>query len=203
MKLFSLIIIIASFSACTTEAPKRVYEDQLEVSEINPNRFTGMAKQNIFHLVKVYDLKPFLYTKKVHIQSHVVPHSHPVLTLNTRHAENPHHLLSTWMHEEFHWWLGNHPRETDRAVSELEKVYPRLPANEARNKRSTYMHLAICYLEYRALSHFVGQKEAKEIIRELVTKDKIYPWIYTQVLGNEEPIRKIVVANNLLPPPLK
>lgn len=204
MKLFLLTIFTASLlTGCTTDTPKRVYEENLEITEINPNKFTGLAKQNLFHLAKVYDLRPFLFTKKIHIQSYVVPHSHPVLTLNTRHAETPHHLLSTWMHEEFHWWMGMKPRETDKAISELGKLYPKLPKTEARNKRSTYLHLAICFLEYRSLVHFVGEKEARELINEIATKDKIYSWIYSQVLSNEAAIRKIVVTNRLLPPPLK
>ena len=197
MRRFLLTIFTASLLAgCTTPAPQRVYEEHLEITEVNPNRFTGMAKQNLFHLAKVYDLKPFLFTKKIHIQSYVVPHSHPVLTLNTRHAESPHHLLATWMHEEFHWWMGMHPRETDKAISQLEKAFP-------GKKRTDYLHLAICYLEYRALIHFVGIKEARELIQELVSRDKIYPWVYSQVLNKEDPIRKIVVTNKLLAPPLK
>lgn len=203
MKRFLLTIFTASLLWGCTTTPKRVYEDSLEITEINPNKFTYLAKQNLFHLAKVYDLRPFLFTKKIHIQSYVIPHSHPVLTLNTRHAETPHHLLSTWMHEEFHWWMGMKPRETDKAIAEFSKIYPKLPASEGKNKRSTYLHMAICFLEYRALVHFVGEKEARELLQELVAKDKIYPWVYTQVLNDETKIRKIIMADNLLPPPLK
>lgn len=202
MKRFLLILFTLSlFSGCSS-TPQRVYEETLEITEINPNKFTYLAKQNLFHLAKVYDLRPFLFTKKIHIQSYVVPHSHPVLTLNTRHAETPHHLLSTWMHEEFHWWLGLHPRETDKAIADFTKAYPKLPKDVVGNKRSTYLHLAICFLEYRALVHFLGQKEARELLQELVAKDKIYPWVYTQVLNDEAKIKKIIVTNKLLPPPL-
>lgn len=203
MKYFSLILLNALICGCSSTPPARIYEEPLEITEVDPNKFTALAKQNLFHLAKVYDLGPFLYTKKIHIQSHVTPHSHPVLTLNTRHAENPHHLLSTWMHEEFHWWLSLHPKETRQVTAEFERLYPKLPENENRHKRSTYLHLAICYLEYRALVRFVGTKEAREIIQEILAKDKIYPWVYSQVLSDEEDIRKIILKHRLMPAPLE
>ncbi len=203
MRLFSLIVILNVFTACTTAPePKRVYEDVIEITEINPNRLTALTKQNLFHLAKVYDLKPFLYTKQIHVQSYVVPHSHPILTINTRHAERPQHLLATWLHEEFHWWSGNNRVNNDRAIVQLKKLFPNIPGGSV-SARSTYLHLIICYLEFRALVHYLGEKEAREIVQELIEKDKLYPWVYTQILGKNPGIGKIIVANKLLPSPLR
>lgn len=198
------VLIVSTFalSGCTTKTPPRVYEDVIEITEINPNRLTALTKQNLFHLAKVYDLKPFLFTKKINVQSYVVPHSHPVLTLNTRNAEKPHQLLATWLHEEFHWWVSSHRKETDRAITQLRRAFPKIPAGGALNVRSNYLHLVICYLEYRALEHYLGKKDAREVINHLVRKDKLYPWIYTQVLRKGNMIKRIVQKNNLLPPPL-
>lgn len=173
----------------------------IEITEINPNRLTALTKQNLFHLAKVYDLKPFLYTKKIHVQSYVVPHSHPTLTLNTRNAEKPHRQLATWLHEEFHWWAEMKPQEIKKSIQDFKKLYPKLPAGGAHNDHSTYLHLTICYLEYRALVYFLGQRHALKVLADIVKNDKIYPWIYDQVLTNPE-IGKIVRKHKLLPPPL-
>jgi hypothetical protein len=201
MKLF-LPILLSLFQGCATD-PKtpRVYEDVIEITEITPNRLTALTKQNLFHLAKVYDLKPFLYTKQIHIQSYVVPHSHPILTINTRHAERPHHLLATWLHEEFHWWVGLNSVNYERTLAELKKMFPDIPGGNI-SPRSTYLHLIICYLEYRALVHYLGEKESRLIIKELIEKDKLYPWVYAQILNKRAAIAKVIVANKLLPPPL-
>ncbi len=198
-----LFFILISFLGCTSPVEeKRVYEDVIEITEINPNRLTALTKQNLFHLAKVYDLKPFLFTKQIHIQSYVVPHSHPILTINTRHADRPQHLLSTWLHEEFHWWAGMNQKSTDRAISQLKKIYPNVPG-EVSTSRSIYLHLIICYLEYRALVHYLGEKESQVIVRELIEKDKLYPWVYQQILMKENDIGKVIVANKLIPLPLR
>jgi hypothetical protein len=203
MRHFSLILIIVSLFGCATqEPPKHVYEEVIEITEINPNRLTALTKQNLFHLAKVYDLKPFLYTKKVHIQSYVVPHSHPVLTLNTRNAEKPRELLSTWLHEEFHWWTSTKNAETQSAITELKKTWPKVEAGAAADVQSTYLHLIVCYLEYRSLVHFLGEGQAKDLIGSLAVNDKIYPWIYMQVLQKESVISNVLKKHNLLPEPL-
>lgn len=195
MKRFLLTLFTLSFFGCATEAPKRVYEDVIEITEINPNRLTALTKQNIFHLAKVYDLKPFLYTKKIHIQSYVAPHSHPVLTLNTRNAEKPQQLLSTWLHEEFHWWTASKKTQVSQAIVDLAKTYPKIT-------QSSYLHLVVCYLEHKALVHYLGKTNAKEVILSLVKNDKIYPWIYNEVLERNETIGRILKKHKLIPAPL-
>lgn len=40
-----------------------------------------------------------------------IPYSHPVLTLHTRHLKDDLALLSTFVHEEYHWYETAHPQE--------------------------------------------------------------------------------------------
>ncbi len=202
MRRFLPIFIILSFLAgCgTTPVTPQVHEDVIEITELNPNRLTGLTKQNLFHLAKVYDLRPFLYTKKIQIQSFIVPHSHPVLTLNTRHAEKPHQLLSTWLHEEFHWWTEGKKAETNKAITELKKLYPKIDGKIGN--QSSYIHIIVCFLEYQSLKHFLGEKDAKEVIDEFISQDKIYPWIYSLVLQKTDAISRIIRKNKLIPAPL-
>lgn len=160
-------------------------------------------KQNMLQLAQVYDLRPFLYTKRINIESMIIPHSHPILTLNTRSAEKPKKILSVWMHEELHWWMDKNPKATTAAIKELKKIYPNAPKGMGQYENSTLLHLMVCYLEKKTLAFYVGEKEAKSIIEEIMRKDKLYPWIYYQVLNKDFAIKKVIKKYKLVPPPLK
>jgi hypothetical protein len=202
MKTLPLILLFSAlFWGCATK-PEEVTPLGLEILEIAPNKWTALTKQNMLHLAQVYDLRPMLFTKKIHIQSQVVPHSHPVLTINTRNAENPKKILSVWLHEELHWWALQKSRNVNLAMKELKKIYPKAPVTKSNGPDSTFLHLIICHLELKALGFFVGNKEAREIITEIMKKDKIYPWIYYQVLYKDFAIKRIVKKYKLIPPPL-
>ena len=199
MKWIILLCVSFLFVSCASKEVE-VHSSGLIVKEINPNKFTAMTKQNILNLAQVYELSPFLYSKDVHVQSQVTPHSHPVITLSTRHAEQPKKILSTLLHEELHWWLETNKLQTETAIKELAKMYPKAPIAGKSTRRETYVHLMVCYLELKALSFYLGDKEAKNIITSLMRKDKIYPWAYYQVLYKDYAIRQVIRRNKLLPP---
>lgn len=187
--------------SCASQVPEK-HPSGLEVVEINPSKWTALTKQNLLHLAQVYDLSPFFFTRRVQIQSQVIPHSHPVLTLNTRHAQNPNKILSVFLHEELHWWLL-HKREAAKAViKSLKSAFPQAPQTSSSGKDSTHVHLLVCYLELRALASYLGDAEARSVLRSIMEEDKIYPWVYLQVLTRGEEIRKLVEGHGLLPPPL-
>lgn len=194
-----LPLLIVLGCAARKEPP---HPSGLVVTETNPNKWTALTKQNLLHLAQVYDLSPFLYTKTIKIESRVIPHSHPVLTLNSRNAEAPKKLLSVFLHEQLHWWLTNNKVQTDLAIKELKKIYPKAPVTKSMGPNSTYLHLIVCYLELKAVSFYLGKKEGREVISSIMNKDKIYPWIYNQVLNKDFAIQKIVKKHKLLPPPL-
>jgi hypothetical protein len=195
---FTLMFLLA---ACSTTNGRRVASD-LEITEINPNEWTSLTKAEMLCLAATHDLFPFLYTKKINIESRVISHSHPILTLNTRYARAPLKLLSTWLHEEFHWWADSNSASIDRAIAELKFLYPALPTEGvARSEYSTYLHLIICYIEHSSMSHFLGEQKAKDLLIEFATGN-VYPWIHTQVLNRKNEIEDIVKRHDLLPPPL-
>lgn len=188
---------------CATSSPDPTNSIGLIIDEKHPNKETAMVKQNLFHLAQVYDLRPFLYTKRIIIDPNVISHSHPVLTLNTRFAEYPHKLLSLWLHEELHWWMVEKGPEVKAAIKELKKIYPHMPRpSKILPPDSGHLHLIVCYLEVRAMQFYLGEKEAKKIIQQFIRKDKLYPWIYYQILHKPFPIKRIVERFKLLPPPL-
>ncbi len=202
MKFWSLVLImLVVLSGCASKVEDE-HPSGLNIAEVKPNKWTYLMKQNMLHLAQVYDLSPFLYTKKINIESKVIPHSHPVLTLNTRHAENPKKILAMWMHEEIHWWMDKNPKATAAAVKELKKIYPDAPKGMGATADSTFLHLLVCYLEMRTLALYVGEKESKVIIEDIMRKDKIYPWVYYQVLYKNFAIKKILKKHKLVPVPL-
>lgn len=191
-KCFGLILFLTLFSCAQQETNE--HPSGLTVVEIHPDRNTALTRQNALHLAQVYDLEPFLYTKNIHIQSNVIPHSHPVLTLDTRHAEFPHRLLSTWLHEEFHWWAVLNAAKMREAIKEIKVQYPDLP-------QSDYIHLIICYLEYKALVHYLGPAEGKSILSNHI-ESKLYSWVYSEVLQREGDLKTLLAKHGLIPSPL-
>lgn len=193
MKAILLFLFLLVYGCSSYRTEEKV--PPLTIVEVNPDKWTAITKQNLLHLTQVYDLSPFLYTKELQIDPKAVPHSHPVLTLNTRHAENPKKILSALLHEELHWWLIQNQQNTNLAVSELRKILPGHP-------ESTHLELIISYLEERAMEYYLGNKGAKEVITSLMKKDKVRPWVYYQILYNDFAIKNVVKKYNLLPPHL-
>jgi hypothetical protein len=196
-----IILTILFLSSCSSMRPEEK-KPKLEVTEVNPNKWTAITKQNLLHLTQIYDLEPFFFTRKVNIQSRVIPRSHPVLTLNTRNAENPKKILATFLHEELHWWLGIKKENLNAAIKDLKKIFPKVPSENKRGTYSTYLHLVVNYLELRALEHYLGTKEARLILRSAMLKDKIYPWGYSKVLNNTKILKRVIEKHQLFPHPL-
>src|ERR1051325_4802947 len=114
------------------------------------------TKEQLERLLGVYDLRKYTFTKSVLVDEGSIPHSHPVLTLHTRHLSSDDQLLSTYVHEQLHWYLDNHANQTDAAEAELRKMYPKVPVGYpegAQDQESTYLHLIDCYLEMQADRH--------------------------------------------------
>lgn len=202
MKLRSIFILIMFVLCGCASKVVEEHPSGLNIVEVKPNKWTLIMKQNMLHLAQVYDLRPFLFTKKIHVESMVIPHSHPILTLNTRSAEKPKKILSVWMHEELHWWMDKNSKATAAAINELKKIYPNAPKGMGQYENSTLLHLMVCFLEMKTLAFYVGDKEARSIIEEIMRKDKLYPWIYYQVLNKDFAIKKVLKKHKLVPPPL-
>jgi hypothetical protein len=203
MKLFIILFILTLFG-CSHQNEVTKEALGLDITEVQANKWTALTKQNLVHLAQVYDLEPFLFTRKIHIQPKATPHSHPILTLNTRYAEYPNKLLSALLHEELHWWASSHTKMIEKAILELRKIYPTVPLDPgARDDHSTYLHLVICYLEYVSLVNYLGEREAKKIINDFIKTDKLYPWIYTQVLEKNFAIKRTIHKFRLFPPVLR
>ena len=202
MKKIISILVLLTVSSCSFF--KKSSPGPLDITEVNPNKMTALTKKHLIKLTRTYDLTPFLYSREVKIESYVTPRSHPVITLNTRSASSPEKILSKLLHEEFHWWAVANPEKTDAAIAELKEKFPRIHGyDEILINKSTYLHLGICWLEYKALEKYIGEEKAKAVITDIMKVDKVYPRIYAMVLRKQSEIGAILQKNSLVPPALK
>jgi len=143
-----------------------------------------------------YDLHKYIFTREVVIQEGVINHAFPVLTLNAYYANSPDELLSTFIHEQLHWYLRDHELDQEAAIAELRQMYPNVPVGlpkGAESAHSTYGHLVDCYLEIQADRELIGPKRTERVIRHRIW----YTWIYKTVLHDEPQISAVVDEHNL------
>jgi len=121
------------------------------------------TREQLLRVLDAHDASRFVFTHTVVIDDEAIPHSHPVLTLHARHLDDDDLLLSTFVHEQAHWWLEAHPAQTEVAVAELRAAFHTLPVgfpDGAQSERSSYEHLIVDHLEHVALRCLVGETRA-------------------------------------------
>lgn len=116
---------LVSLAVAAATPPLRIHLQNASAKE-------KAAEQQLRRLAAQHDLGPWVQTTDLVIEQGAIPHSHPVLTLNTRHLDDDGLLVSTFIHEQAHWWLASHERETIAAVAELKSRYPTLPVGYPR-----------------------------------------------------------------------
>lgn len=143
-------------------------------------------------LTREYELEPWILTRRILVDERQIPHSHPVLTIHTRHTGDEAGLLATLLHEQLHW-LEEEPWITDfaAAMEEFQELFPDVPSSSeggARDDRSTYRHLLVCDMEYQAVSALMGETAARETLAAFTH----YEWIYDKVL-NDPRVRAVTL----------
>jgi hypothetical protein len=125
------------------------------------------AREQLVRLLTTWDLSRWLFTRTVQIESRVIPHSHPVLTLNTQYLDNDTAQVATLLHEQLHWFLVQHDTATKSAITDLERLYPQAPdapPEGAGGLRSTHLHLLDCLLEFDAVRTLFGEATARQTL---------------------------------------
>src|SRR5262252_392202 len=102
---FALVLLSISSSA----------QDKLDISLKSGSPAETQTREQLQRLLKTYDLSKWIFTKSILIDEKSIPHSHPVLTLHTRHLKDDDELLSTYLHEQLHWFLVRHSEQTKAA----------------------------------------------------------------------------------------
>jgi len=164
------------------------------------SRTEQQTKDQLERLLRTYDIQQWIFTKSILIDDTATPHSHPVLTLSTRHIKDDQLLLSTFVHEQFHWWASGNNDATQKSIAELRGMFPKVPVGApegAVDENSTYLHLVVCYLEYRAMRELLGEFKSRQIMDFWATDH--YTWIYRTVLEKPREISTVLFKYKLLP----
>jgi hypothetical protein len=151
------------------------------------------TKAQLERLLEEHDVGRWIFTTDVVIDETSIPHSHPVLTLHTRHLDEDLHLLSTFVHEQIHWHLSAEWARTQLAIDDLRGAYPTVPVGGregGRDAESTYLHLLVNSLEYDAMRQLIGEVKATEVM-EFWTTDH-YTWIYRTVLSDGRRLGEVI-----------
>ena len=172
----------------------------LSISLVNGTERERRARDQLLRLLELYNLRRWQFTNRVRIEQGVIPHSHPVLTLNTRYPDDHGLALSTYLHEQLHWFVWRRNPRKRHATRELRQRYPDPPIalpEGAGDEGSSYLHYLVCYLEYRSMIEIVGPEEARRVMEARF--ESHYTEIYRTVLRDFEEIGEIVSRYDLLP----
>ena len=144
------------------------------------------VKKILEEIIPSYPEK-YIFTKDILIEEGVIPHSHPVLTLNTKDAylQNTDILLSTLIHEQIHWLLSG--QDISTYIEKLKSIYPSIAVGSpegAKNEYSSYLHILVNYLEIHILKSLIGEEKSKNVLNFLKTDH--YTEIYKVVEDDYE-----------------
>jgi hypothetical protein len=149
-----------------------------------------------------HDLTRFEFTHHVRIVPAGPTYSHPILTLGTRFTETEDLLLSTYLHEQMHWYLwllgGPDHDPVSPFFDELVRRYPQAPIwlpEGARSYEQTYMHLVVCWLEIEATAELIGRTRANRMADTTFG----YRWIYRTVIADRDPLGALFTEHGLYP----
>lgn len=159
-------------------------------------------KARVEAVVAKYKLGKWLYTGEVRIDKDAwPPRSHPVLTLGVRDAllSDDVYLVGALLHEEFHWNMVLNSRFMPDETTALVKArFPGLEPSRpkgAGDEGSTYNHVLVCYMEYRALASIFGIEGARKAIRALPFYTSIYALVTDK--QNEEALEELLRQQEL------
>src|ERR1022692_4915797 len=125
-------------------------------------------KLELQEILKKYDVGKYTFTRTVVIDERAMNHAFPVLTLNVHYVGSDDELLSSFLHEQLHWYLAQHRLAMEDAVRRLKIMYPHAPVGlpeAAETEYSTYGHLIDCYLEIQADRDLIGRERTDRVIK--------------------------------------
>ena len=177
-------------------ALESVSEVVIETASHHPREMRTAAQ--LREVLATSDMSGLQWTSRVIVEHWAVPHSHPILTLNTRHEGDQ--LLATYIHEQMHWWTAEHP-SFGQAVEDTRQEWSTVPAvgkGGADSEHSTRLHLIVCHLERRAVQRVVDVDRAATVLRRQMD-DQVYPWVYGQIDSHQSMLDRICSDRDLWP----
>ena len=196
----SIAVLSGAAAACGSTTATRPGRG-VQILTAHDSAVEEETRQQLERLFELHDLSRWRFTRRIVVDERAIPHSHPVLTLHTRHLRDDLLLLSTYVHEQSHWWADRHPRPTEAAIAELTALFPDLPVGHpdgADSRESNYNHLIVIFLEWDGLRRLVGELAARQVMDFWATDH--YRVLYRTVLAHRSGIRAIVRRHRLDPP---
>jgi hypothetical protein len=187
-------VLLAVAAALALLAPRAGAQQMpaIEIQTANGTAVESRGKAQLERVLGTWDLERYLFTRTVRIETRIIPHSHPVLTLSAEDVPSDTAQMATFVHEQLHWFVNTKPEARDSTVAELARLFPDAPdgpgSGGARDRRSTLLHLLVCQLEYDSVRDLVGDPAARRVIGSYTH----YPWIYREVLERPEPLRLLI-----------
>lgn|ERR1700690_3886599 len=184
----SVVALMVVASASLAETPK------LNIRTKNGLPAEEQRRQQMERLAKQYDLSKYTITRDIVIERGAINHSSPVLTLNLRFLDDDDLALSAYVHEQGHWFLTERNHSDNPGLFEdLRQAFPnldyRVPEGDG-GLRSSYLHIAVCMLEWQATETLVGPKRALRVI-EWKQQDH-YKGIYSILLNHRQQVEGIL-----------
>ncbi|MEX0749730.1 MAG: hypothetical protein WD359_02895 [Dehalococcoidia bacterium] len=171
-----------------------------EISLANGTEREQRTADQLRTILATRDVSRWTFTRTIAIEERAIPHSHPVLTLNTRHLSDDGQLLSTFLHEQIHWLVKARRSAAGAAVREIKRRYAVLPTGHpegATDLDGSYLHVVVNYLELVAMEEVAGEGEAARVFD--VWLNDHYTTLYGIVLDDREVIAEIVARHGLMP----
>jgi hypothetical protein len=192
----SKMLIFGSGIAALVLTGRGLAADSLSIKVSHNTPHEMQTAQLLKRVISSYDLTKYTLTREIVIEERAMNHAFPVLTLNVRFADSPDELLSSFIHEQLHWYLREHDAQQKAAIAELRQMYPNAPVGlpeGADSAYNTYGHLVDWYLEIEADRELIGAKRTGEVIRN----KPWYTWIYKTILRDQQKISDVVDEHNL------
>ena len=163
------------------------------------NQNKSKVKNLVNNILEKYKNKIPIYTTKIRVKSGVIPHSHPVLTLNTKHidSQNPEVVyLSLLVHEQLHWFAVKNQTKED--FDYLYKKYNDFYKKQKifKNKISFLEHIIVIWNEINIMKKILSKKDFDWLYSQY---DKlIYKEFNKWVINNFNKIQKDLKKLNLI-----
>ena len=160
-------------------------------------------RERLIALRSKYALGAYEYCREVVITPTGLPHSHPVINLNTQNTYwSEIGLLAVYLHEQMHWYVTwyshKHTDQWRRVWVALEGRYPDPPSGRSEGAdtlASTHLHLIVNWLEIEALSSLIGAEAARAHVANL----HYYRWIYASVIRDWQALGELYASHQLVP----
>ncbi len=132
-------------------------KNELEITAKNNLEEEKEVVEIVKELTEKYNIP--LFTNRIQVETKVIPHTHPILTLNTRTRDHV-DLLQTLVHEQFHWFAQQNPKY-DKAIKYLKKNYEDNRECNITGKypNSFWEHIIVCFNTRKTLSKLINKKE--------------------------------------------